>query len=364
MSRNRLLLFILLILFIIIIYILWPNAYTDALKTLDGLIMPFLGGYDIVGNIMGYAGDIIDYVIGYVSGIYIFAMKLMGEMPLPVESGVGERAAMSAAAIAVGGGIAALSAIGGAKAPGQPAPAQPDGGTSKKSVPEKLWDFVHGFFKGQFKSLIFRQESKIHNVEARQHQAFFLGISSLEWLIGGFAALALAVAYIVAKKAVLTPDLIVLYLVTACIVTGLHDLTHRYFAFKYKAVTEYQFWGLGFIAMFATAFLFGQLYGMPARTLVNKAKDLKPEESAIVYGSGPVVSFAASLIFLALAFFGGPLASVGVMGVSMNLLSATYSLMPFKNMDGNKLYSYNKLYWALAFLPVLAIYFAAMIYLL
>jgi hypothetical protein len=260
----------------------------------------------------------------------------------------------------VGGGVGALATLGGARAQ-----TQPDGGTpapKRRSILEKLWNFVHGFFKGQFKSLIFKQESKIHKIEAREQKALFLGISSLEWLVGGFAALALAVAYVVAKKAVLTPDLIVLYLVTACVVTGLHDFTHRYFAFKYKAVTEYQFWGLGFVAMFATAFFFGLMYGMPARTLVNNAKDMKPKDLAIVYGSGPLVSFAAALVFLALALFGGPLAGVGVMGVSMNLLSATYSLMPFKNMDGNKIYTYNKLYWALAFLPVLAVYFATMVY--
>jgi Zn-dependent protease len=48
----------------------------------------------------------------------------------------------------------------------------------------------------------------------------------------------------------------------------------------------------------------------------------------------------------------------------MNLLTATYAMMPFEPMDGRKVYKWKKWVWAVMFVPMLALYFALIIYVL
>ena len=77
----------------------------------------------------------------------------------------------------------------------------------------------------------------------------------------------LAFAYLVAKDIDLfRADMIVTYIIVAGVAIVLHDITHRFVAWKYNVVSEYKFWGVGTIAMFVTSFLFGLVYALPART--------------------------------------------------------------------------------------------------
>jgi membrane-associated protease RseP (regulator of RpoE activity) len=119
----------------------------------------------------------------------------------------------------------------------------------------------------------------------------------------------------------------------------------------------------GYLKTHATALLFGTVYAIPARTVINDADRIGGKQQAIIFFAGPAVSFALAILFVLVAPLGGTFRTVGLPGFSMNLLSAAYSLMPFDPMDGNKLYRWKKLFWSLIFLPLLAIYLLSAIYL-
>ena len=229
---------------------------------------------------------------------------------------------------------------------------------------DTVFDFVYGYVKTTAKALAFKQEGKIHEIEAKERMPFLAGFSSLELLVIVIASVFLGAAFLITKKIEFDVGNIMLYLLIAGLATILHDLTHRYAAYRYKATTEYQFWLLGTVIMFVTAFLFGLAYGAPGRTLIKDSNKLGVKEQAIVALSGPVMSFAVTLAFFLLVPIGGWFKVIGLLGVSMNLLSAVYGLMPFDPMDGKKVYGWKKAAWAVAFLPMFAIYFLAAIYLL
>jgi hypothetical protein len=227
---------------------------------------------------------------------------------------------------------------------------------------KKFYDAIIGYIKGFLKSKIFKQESRLYKVTAREHVPLIFGFSSLELLVIAVGSVLLAASYVLAKGASLGLENIVLFLVSGVVAMVAHDIAHRYLARKYNAVTEYQFWWLGSIIMFITAIFFGVVYAVPARTIINNSDKLDKKVKGIVYLAGPMVSFAFAIFFLLLSFLGGPWTKLGLLGVSMNLLSSVYGLMPFNPMDGKKVIDWRGAVWAVAFIPVLIVYVLVTLY--
>lgn len=114
--------------------------------------------------------------------------------------------------------------------------------------------------------------------------------------------------------------------------------------------------------MFVTAFFFGSVFALPARTVINDTQKMSKRQRAIVYGAGPLMSFVIFVAFLALIPLGGAIVGLAILGASMHLLSAIYSFMPFDPMDGNKVFGWRKPAWLLTFAPLLVLYFAMVIW--
>jgi Zn-dependent protease len=70
------------------------------------------------------------------------------------------------------------------------------------------------------------------------------------------------------------------------------------------------------------------------------------------------------VVFLAMLPLGGTAATIGGVGASMNLLTATYAMMPFDPMDGRKVYKWKKLAWAAMFVPMIVMYFVLIIFII
>jgi hypothetical protein len=103
--------------------------------------------------------------------------------------------------------------------------------------------------------------------------------------------------------------------------------------------------------------LFGIVFAMPARLVIDKDANLSKRQEAVIFGAGPLVSFLAFLCFALLLPWNGLALGVGFLGCSMNLLAATYGMMPFEPMDGAKVFRWKRGMWALAFVPVIVLYF-------
>jgi Zn-dependent protease len=232
---------------------------------------------------------------------------------------------------------------------------------------DKLFDFVSGYFKGRAHSLAWKQVEKVEleSTKAVQRQPLFAGFSALEMAVILFTSVFLGLAFMITNKIDLGSlgDWLI-YILVAGLAVIIHDLVHRYMAWRHNVPTEYKFWFLGTIIMFLTALAFGVVYSSPSRLAIDDADKMTARQQAIVYGSGPIVSFVLFGVFLALIPLGGTAATIGKLGASMNLLTAAYALMPFAPMDGLKVYKWKKWVWAAMFVPILAAYFALIIYVL
>jgi Zn-dependent protease len=232
---------------------------------------------------------------------------------------------------------------------------------------DKVFDFVLGYFKGRAVSHVWKQVGKVEpeDTVAVHRQSLFAGFSGRELGVIVFTSVFLGLAFMITNKIDLSsPSFWLTYILVAGLAVILHDLTHRYTAWRYNVVTEYKFWFLGTIIMFITAVLFGVVYSYPSRLAINDPKKMTAKQQAIVYGSGPIVSFIVFAIFLALIPLGGTAATIGKLGATMNLLTAVYALMPFEPMDGRRVYIWKKWAWAALFVPMIVLYFALTIFIL
>ncbi len=226
-------------------------------------------------------------------------------------------------------------------------------------------EFVTGYLKSHVAWKLFKVMGKMEPEKgiAQERQKLLFGFHYFELAAIVFASVVLGITFMIAGKLdLLRPDLVLLYVVFAGLVLIVDDLTHRYVAKRYKAVTEYQFWLLGSVIMFVTAFFFGSVFALPARTVINDTEKMSKKQRAIIYGAGPLMSFLIFVAFLALIPLGGGLVGLATLGASMHLLSAVYSFMPFDPMDGNKVYKWRRPVWLLAFVPLLVLYFAMVIW--
>jgi Zn-dependent protease len=173
-----------------------------------------------------------------------------------------------------------------------------------------------------------------------------------------FCAILFGIAFIVADRLAIKPDLIIIYMVMGGIALIVHDLGHRMIARKLEIDGQYRFWGLGSLTMLLTSWLFGMAFSQPGR-YVFESDDVDDRDMAFVTLSGPAVSVLFAILFLPFALIGGVAGQIAVAGFIMNLMTAVYNLMPFSPMDGKVIYEWSRLFWMLTFVP-LAMFFILM----
>ncbi|OPY26200.1 MAG: hypothetical protein A4E28_02658 [Methanocella sp. PtaU1.Bin125] len=325
-----------------------------SIKTADG-------GFLFVGNTNEYGSGKDD----------VFVMKLGGSPVAPPAEDIVAKAAVPVAAVAAGTGISFLGLFLGRIF------------DTLSGFFNKLWDslgdfwdsimkipavnavykLIYGFFNTNLRSVVIGRMNKITVATATERVPLLAGLSGAELVAIALSAVLFGLAYLIAKRIDLFQlDNLILYIFIAGFVMSLHDLAHRYYARKYQSVAEYKVWGFGTVIAFLTAFFFGVTYAVPARTVINGASKMGLKEQAIVFLSGPMISAILALAFLLLVPFGGLLKTIGLLGGSMNLLSAVYSLTPFQPMDGNKVYRWKKGIWAAVFVPLLLLYLGITIF--
>jgi PKD repeat protein len=218
-----------------------------------------------------------------------------------------------------------------------------------------IWQFVLKFAKffsdlilGHAVEKLSEKEIAARKLEVRKMEQRYLGLSATELLVIEIAILIVALAFMLADRAELTLEMVLIYIIVGAVSVVLHDFAHRYFATKHGQDADTQFWGLGTGIMFLTAWLFGNAFGASYRNLVNRNDDAAPEKVGLEMVAGPVVSIALMFIFLGMVTLGGVWAVAGGIGFTINLITAVYSLMPIETMDGLAIWRWNKgLYLAL-----------------
>jgi len=192
------------------------------------------------------------------------------------------------------------------------------------------------------------KEIEARRIQVRKMEQHFFGLSATEVLVIEIAVLIVALAFMLADRAELTLEMVLIYIIVGAVSVILHDFAHRYFATKHGQDADTQFWGLGTGIMFLTAWLYGNTFGSSYRNLVNRNDDEDPRTIGIEMVAGPVVSIVLTFVFLGMVMLGGVWAIAGGIGFTINLITTVYSLMPIETMDGLAIWRWNKgLYLAL-----------------
>lgn len=200
-------------------------------------------------------------------------------------------------------------------------------------------------------------EVEKRGIAMHQREHHFLGLSAIEIIVIEVAVIVVALAFILADRAELTLETVLIYILVGAISVVLHDFAHRYFATRHGHDADTRFWGLGTVIMFLTAWLFGNAFAQSYQNLVKRQGDDDPRELGIEMVAGPCVSIVLMVLFLAILPLGGLFAIAGGVGFSINLITAVYSLMPIATMDGRAIWKWNRTVYLVLFVPMIAFYF-------
>ncbi len=227
-----------------------------------------------------------------------------------------------------------------------------------------LWQIVLKFSRffaeligGHAIEKLSESEIAARKLAARKMEQHYFGLSSTEVLIIEIAVIIVALAFMLADRAALTLEMVLLYIIVGAVSVVLHDFAHRYFATKHGQDADTQFWGLGTVIMFLTAWLFGNAFAQPYRNLVNRNSIGDTREMGIEMVAGPVVSIILMFVFLGMVLLGGIWAVAGGIGFTINLIAAVYSLMPIETMDGREIWRWNRGLYLVLFVPMVLFYF-------
>ncbi len=221
----------------------------------------------------------------------------------------------------------------------------------------KVAKFFADLFGGHAVEKLSEKEIEARGIAARKQEQHFFGLSASEMIIVEVAVIIVALAFMLADRAELTLEMVLIYIAVGAISVVLHDFAHRYFATKHGYDADIRFWGLGTVIMFATAWLFGNAFAQSYRNLVNRdggADDTR--ETGIEMVAGPVMSIILMIVFLLMVQLGGLWAVAGGIGFVINLITAVYSLMPISTMDGGAIWKWNRPLYLALLIPMLAFY--------
>jgi PKD repeat protein/Zn-dependent protease len=200
-------------------------------------------------------------------------------------------------------------------------------------------------------------EVEKRGITVQERQRHFLGLSAIEIIVIEAAVIMVALAFILADRAELTLQNVIIYIVVGVISVVIHDFAHRYFATRHGHDADTQFWWLGTGIMFLTAWLYGNAFAQSYRNLVKRQEKDNLTEMGIEMVAGPCVSIILMVLFLAIIQWGGIWAVAGGVGFSINLITAVYSLMPIGTMDGGAIWKWNRGIYLGLFVPMIIFYF-------
>jgi PKD repeat protein/Zn-dependent protease len=229
-----------------------------------------------------------------------------------------------------------------------------------KPVSDLLGDRLAGHAEDHAAKLLERKNSSLSRSLDASRNTLLPGNSYILILIAGAALY--GIAFVVAERAGMVPEVIGTYIVVSGLVVALHELVHHTVARHFAMKSEINFSFPGLIMTFFTAWFFGNVFSQPLTTKIPEETGLDRKARGVTMFSGPLMSLACAAVFALLIPVGGIWTMIGTTGVSINLVQGVYSLIPVKPLDGQPVFTWNRVAWAAVFIPVFAIYL--LIYLL
>ncbi|MDD3217475.1 MAG: peptidase M50 [Methanoculleus sp.] len=151
--------------------------------------------------------------------------------------------------------------------------------------------------------------------------------------------------------------LFVMSLVTVGVAFVLHELAHKFAAMRYGYWAEFQKDNQMLLIAVVMAALVGVVFAAPGATYVygNATKG----ENGRISAAGPITNLVLCIPFAALVLLsgGGLLGLVGLVGLRVNAMIATFNMLPISVLDGRKV-----LAWSPAVFAVLIVASGALLF--
>ena len=143
----------------------------------------------------------------------------------------------------------------------------------------------------------------------------------------------------------------------------LHELSHRYFARKYKMHAEFKLWkfGLALAVLFALISNGGFVFAAPGAVMIYQGSDLwgnplplSKKRYGIISIAGPVTNIVIALGFLsANAFY--PL-ELFKFAAQVNIWLAIFNMLPIPPLDGSKVFAWDKRIFVIVIVALIAMF--------
>ncbi|MEM2943073.1 MAG: hypothetical protein QXT81_06590 [Candidatus Bathyarchaeia archaeon] len=138
-----------------------------------------------------------------------------------------------------------------------------------------------------------------------------------------------------------------------------HELAHRNVARKFGCWAEFRLWPMGLAMALVFALLSNgrMIFAAPGAVHISPRNleldyGIGRRENGLISVSGPLMNIAVALLFLAIRNLGGVFDLIGSQGYIVNMWLAAFNLLPFGMMDGQKVFGWNRIAWALLTVPV------------
>ncbi|WP_292366537.1 MULTISPECIES: site-2 protease family protein [unclassified Methanoculleus] len=129
-------------------------------------------------------------------------------------------------------------------------------------------------------------------------------------------------------------------LVTVGVAFVLHELAHKFAAMRYGYWAEFKKDNQMLLVAVVLAALVGVVFAAPGATYVYG--NATRTENGRISAAGPITNLLLCIPFAALVLFGGGLlAIVGLVGLRINAMIATFNMLPISVLDGRKVLAWN-----------------------
>lgn len=136
----------------------------------------------------------------------------------------------------------------------------------------------------------------------------------------------------------------VLYFVLSLLTVGvafvLHELAHKFAAMRYGYWAEFQKDNQMLLVAVVMAALVGIVFAAPGATYIYG--NATRVENGRISAAGPITNLLLCIPFAILMLFGGGLIGiVGLVGLRVNAMIATFNMLPISVLDGRKVLAWN-----------------------
>ena len=132
----------------------------------------------------------------------------------------------------------------------------------------------------------------------------------------------------------------VMSLLTVGVAFILHELAHKFTAMRYGYWAEFKKDNQMLLVAVVMAALVGVVFAAPGATYIYG--NATRAENGRISAAGPITNLLLCIPFAALMLFGGGLIGiVGLVGLRVNAMIATFNMLPISVLDGRKVLAWN-----------------------